>query len=228
MQSKTPHIYIATVKPFSDREFFAFAYNFLSKERQKKTDRYLKDNDKYLSAGAELLLKCALKSTGVNVSPFDISEDENGKPFFKDKRIEFNISHSGEFVMCAVSKDKIGCDIEKISDINMKVAKKFFAEEEYADIISLDDTVKRNHRFFEYWTLKESYLKATGTGLKTPLDSFKIIKDGDISVISNGQAQEYYFKEFSIPNYKCAVCSKENLKDTKLTAVDLREEKQWI
>ena len=100
--------------------------------------------------------------------------------------IKFNISHSGTKVMCAVSDHDIGCDVEQIVDIDMEIAKRFFFAEEYEALMKCTCRESRNDLFFRYWTLKESFMKATGLGFELALDSFCIMLDSaDISVRQN-------------------------------------------
>ena len=85
----------------------------------------------------------------------DIVYNENGKPYLKDNSIYFNISHSSGYVVCVVSNNKIGVDIQKIK----KIAKSslVFTDEELKD--SNIDLVK-------LWTKKESIIKALGLNMQ--------------------------------------------------------------
>jgi 4'-phosphopantetheinyl transferase len=67
-------------------------------------------------------------------------------------------------------------------------------------------------RFYEIWTLKESYIKCLGKGLSIPLKSFSIsINDGIITVITEYENKEYMFKRFEVEqDYKIAACSINN------------------
>ena len=60
-----------------------------------------------------------------------IDADSSGKPYIVDSDIHFNISHSGDYVMCCCSKAPVGCDIQQIKALNIKVARRFFTENEY-------------------------------------------------------------------------------------------------
>ena len=69
---------------------------------------------------------------------------------------------------------EIGVDIEIVgreADV-LDIAKRSFSSSEVADIFRLSNVEDRINRFYDYWTLKESYIKATGLGLKIPLDQF--------------------------------------------------------
>ena len=131
---------------------------------------------------------------------------ENGKPYFKDSDIHFNISHSGDYVVCALSPFETGCDIEKKSENGLKVAGRF-AKREYDDIMSKKTDEEKTELFYRYWTLKEGYMKATGLGMRLALDSFEIVREEKISVIRDGIPEDCSFTEFDdIDGYACSVC----------------------
>jgi 4'-phosphopantetheinyl transferase len=98
-----------------------------------------------------------------------------GKPAIaKDTLLRFNISHSGDFVLLAFTREyDIGVDIEQIRSLpDMDdLAQRFFSSEERSQIASMPRE-QRERAFFACWTRKEAYLKAIGNGLSTRLDSF--------------------------------------------------------
>ena len=92
----------------------------------------------------------------------------------------FNLSHTEGIIACAlVWGDDIGVDIEntKRREINPAVADRFFSPDEVRCLNDLPPSRKKR-RFFEFWTLKEAYIKARGMGLSIPLDRFSFqVKD---------------------------------------------------
>ncbi len=88
--------------------------------------------------------------------------------------LRFNISHTKDLIICAVTlEDDIGCDVENISRNNdvLAIADRYFSPQESNELFALPTEQQRN-RFFDYWTLKESYIKAWGLGLAIPLTDF--------------------------------------------------------
>lgn len=88
--------------------------------------------------------------------------------------VSFNISHTHALIVLAITKRaSLGVDVENVcvSDVSMEAAKQFLAPSEIAALAAISDK-KRRDRFFEYWTLKESYIKARGKGVSLPLDKF--------------------------------------------------------
>ena len=153
-------IYTADVRELDDPELFRFVYNGVSSDRKAKTDRMVFDKDKKLSLGAGALLEYVLAAHGVTDLTF--TTEHNKKPrLANEDGIKFNISHSGTKVICAVSDNDIGCDVEQITDIDMEIAKRFFFAEEYEALMKCADRAERNDLFFRYWTLKESFMKPT-------------------------------------------------------------------
>lgn len=201
-------IYTADVRELDDPELFSRIYSRVSSDRKAKTDRMVFKKDKKLSLGAGALLEYVLSAHGVTDLTF--TTEHNKKPrLANEDGIKFNISHSGTKVICAVSDNDIGCDVEKITDIDMEIAKRFFFAEEYKALMKCADRAERNDLFFRYWTLKESFMKATGLGFRLSLDDFCILLDGDdISVRHTVDSRKYFFREFFLNDgYRYAVCS---------------------
>lgn len=88
-------------------------------------------------------------------------------------RLQFNLSRTAELVVCAISRDcELGVDVENTTRrAPLDVANRFFAPIEVQELRS-HPPESQPRRFFEYWTLKESYIKARGKGLAIPLDQF--------------------------------------------------------
>ena len=203
-------LYIANASFLENVSLFDKAYKLVSNQRQKKVDKFKFGKDKRLSLASELLLMFALKEQNISVNNLVFDYKENNKPYLPSlkNKIKFNISHSGEFVICAVSPDEVGCDIEKIKKYDLNVAKRFFNEKEFQNISLQATEAEKQDMFYRYWTLKESFVKALGQGLHLSLKDFQIIIDGqEISVEQKENSNSYYFKEYDIDNYKCAVCS---------------------
>jgi 4'-phosphopantetheinyl transferase len=100
----------------------------------------------------------------------------HGKPVLATKAgydtLRFNLSHSGEFALFAITNGlNIGIDIERVRyDLDvMQIAKNYFSQGE----ISWLESVHKNEwpgAFFQYWTRKEAFIKATGEGISFPMD----------------------------------------------------------
>jgi 4'-phosphopantetheinyl transferase len=200
-------IYAADVSPLENEDLFFRLYSLVSDYRKSKVDSLLSDGKKRLSLGAGALLKAALAAEGVY--DYTVITEKNGKPkLWQRDDIRFSISHSGSKVMCVLSDCDVGCDVEKIRNIDANIAKRFFSPEEYHDLMRCADDKAVNDLFFRYWTLKESFIKTLGRGLSLPLNSFCIRQDGEsVSVRQEIDSRQYSFCEFGpYDGYRYAVC----------------------
>jgi len=139
--------------------------------------------------------------------------NEYQKPFLAGcDNFNFNISHSGDYVACALSGSMIGIDIQQMRNNCFDIAETVFAEEELEKFRMLPETEKPDF-FFDLWTLKESYIKAVGLGLSLDLKSFYFnIIDNSIKLISPHKYPCNNFKMYYVDkSYKCAVCAEQNL-----------------
>ena len=217
-----PKLYAASVVPLTDGRLYEQARNAASADRRAKTEKYQFDRDRRLSYGAELLLRYALSEEGVTV-PEAFLTGEQGKPALPGGKRCFNLSHSGEWVLCAIGERETGCDIEAIGAANRKIARRFFCPGEYEYVESGETEEELSRRFTRLWTLKESYLKNVGLGLRLPLDSFEISLNDGIVLRRSENRSDVHFREFAdIPGYCCALCTEEDCTETELRFVDLR------
>lgn len=203
------HFLYMCVRPLNDDELFKYYYDNLSAERRKKTDAFRFRKDKNLSLGAGILLNEGLKKYGLSEKEMTYGTYENQKPYFKDRPdIHFSISHSGVFAAAAFSDGDIGIDIEEIKETDFKIAKRFFAEDEYNYLENITDKNLRNREFYRLWTLKESFMKITGKGMQLPLNSFCIhIDSNDISVESSIDDKFYFYESSMIDGFCASLCS---------------------
>ena len=219
-------LYAADVSVLEDDRLYAAAYCAVSDERQKKADRFRFRKDRNLCLGAGVLLRFALREAGVLEENPTYRTGENGKPYlFSYPNIFFNLSHSGSFVLCALSGVDVGCDIEKMEDAELALAKRFFTPGEYAAIASRPSEAERADRFYRIWTLKESFLKATGLGLRLPLNGFEILSDGEaVSIRQDVDPRSFRFQTYdNLSGYQCALCEAAEAGETELEVLSLRE-----
>lgn len=178
--------------------------------KQGRIKGFLFWQDRQRSLFAELLLRTMLmRSKGFRNHDIRFVEMPNGKPvLLTDPTVHFNISHSGDWMACIVDDGAVGIDVEKINNTDLSLSDRFFSRCEHAEILRSDDPVQK---FFEYWTLKESYIKFIGTGLSMPLNSFsmKFLKGGEVRVEANGVLLPgVYFRQYEIEDgYKAAACA---------------------
>lgn len=160
------------------------ALSLITPERQKKALAYRFEEDRLRCIAAGLLLRkyCGITSDG------QITYNEHGKPLCE--HIEFNISHSGNWVLLCTANCPVGIDIEKIKPHNKKTAEHCFCADE------LEWMQNKSNRFFMLWTRKESITKAIGKGLKHIL-GFSVMPFDNTPHIIDGQVIFSVTKEFS-------------------------------
>ena len=113
-----------------DPRTFALWKEFLPKEHWEKTVRPLKEEDRKTELAAWFLLYQALREWGISEEKINADGayyyGEHGKPMRRNEEICFNLSHSGKYVLCAVSEMEIGCDIESIQGSKVEACEKIF------------------------------------------------------------------------------------------------------
>ncbi|MBP3881482.1 MAG: 4'-phosphopantetheinyl transferase superfamily protein [Lachnospiraceae bacterium] len=139
------------------------------------------------------------------------SKSANGKPFFPAyPDFHYNISHSGDYVVCAYSAQPIGIDIQQIPDRARRassIAGHFFSDREVAALQDLPDFEMRR-LFTRFWTSRESYIKLTGRGLAEPFKSFYPDLSAGRIYSDNERSREIYITECKAPEGYCiSTCS---------------------
>lgn len=151
--------------------------------------------------GLRLLLAYYLGVPGENVQLGRLSK---GKPFSIDNpTLRFNMSNSGRKVVYAFSLDEeIGIDLERIremSDLD-ELIEKNYSTPERSYINKLPG--KRLYRFFKFWTIKESYLKAIGVGMRIPPEDLEFsVQNGTYkleAIKGEVDTEDWIFKDFEL------------------------------
>jgi 4'-phosphopantetheinyl transferase len=169
--------------------------SWLTEEETAKMLRYRFEKHQHQYLITRALIRSLLTHYQPDIPPQDWKFDKNhwGKPSLVAEQNAdnwiFNISHTDGLIVCALTKDHaLGVDVEDISrdGETIKIADRYFSPQEYQALIALPEE-KQNDRFFDLWTLKESYIKACGKGLAIPLDEFSFNFEQDDSSIDSIQ-----------------------------------------
>ena len=207
----------ADVGPLREEETFRRHFRRMPDDRQEKILRLRQERDRRLSLGAGILLREALKLEGLEIRELRLERGEHEKPCFPEirERFQFNLSHSGSRVLCMVSADAgghagaVGCDLEQMDAVDLRLARRFFSPEEADRLEALESREAQRELFYRLWTLKESFLKATGAGLSGGLAGFTVELGEDGSAWIDGEAgRGYQLGELNVgPEYKAAWCA---------------------
>jgi 4'-phosphopantetheinyl transferase len=155
----------------------------LDEEERARADRFLFAADRDTFTAAHALARAVLsQATGHPTAFWRYAAAPFGKPALHPGcavgGLRFNISHTRGMVACAVTLgDELGVDVEAADRrTDFRIADRFFAPEE-ARLVAAAALEQRARLFFRFWTLKEAFIKATGEGLRRPLDSFSFTLD---------------------------------------------------
>ena len=166
---------ICNINDFDEQQY-AEMYRAADAERRARADRFRYEDDRRRCLCADMLARRMLaKASGKAPEEIAFTIGHKGKPS-ANVPLYFNVSHSGNYVLCAVSDKPIGVDIEQIKPFRAGMVARYFTKDEAAyiwgDTTPTTETVTVPEictRFYRTWTAKESYVKMTGTGISTDL-----------------------------------------------------------
>lgn len=209
------HTYYADIRCLENETLFRERVKQLSPYRRQKIAILRNDRDRNRSLGAGLLLDHGLAVYGLQERSVEYDIGQWGKPALKyHPEICFSLSHSGDYAICTIGDRPVGNDIEHVREGRLKVANRFFAEEELAWLYEAETEEERTGRMFRLWTMKESFLKVIGRGMSLSLKDFVIRMDeesGRARVRHSFDAKYYYMREYGeIDGYCTAVCAQES------------------
>ncbi len=183
-------IYLADINRVNESHI-----GLISPERAEKAARYKMAGDKKRCIAAGVLLSRFLPGA-------EIYTDSFGKPRSKSGEC-FNLSHSGDYAVLAVSGCETGVDIEVFKEVNaLRMGKIVYCQNEMTMLENSQDRLKL---FFDFWTKKEALLKCMGKGFHRNAKSVDVSGD---CFEENGK--RYYFKTYRFSGYTLSVCSEKN------------------
>ncbi len=188
----------------------------LADEELERASKFFKSKDAENFILCRGLLRRILGEV-LDADPSALSFERNGhgKPFLADEELEFNVSHSRDRLLIALTFGRaIGVDIEfRRSGINMDaIANRWFAPEEREFFQGLENP---EQGFFDIWAKKEAYVKALGMGIFKELHSFAVPLGNEpgfpmvgIYDASGVKNEEWFFQPLEIdPAYAAALVS---------------------
>lgn len=200
--------------------------HILSKEKADRIKRFHFEKDKVRAIVGEALVRYLLiKNYNISNSDIRFGYRDKGKPYFisPDDKIDFNISHAGSWVVCAVGDSKIGIDVELIQEKEIEFVKYVFTAQEYNYWLTLPKEEQRNY-FYQLWTMKESYSKYLGIGLGLQFNkvSFESLCNGYYTIY-NDKNCVLYSQQFD-RDYYLSVCVDKDKKrgiDSQVKCIDI-------
>jgi 4'-phosphopantetheinyl transferase len=157
--------------------------SLLTSDEEQRAGRFYHEADRARFVIGRALARTMLSHfAGVRPDVWSIAIDEHGRPELGARPPgvadwRFNLSHTDGLIACAVSIGReIGVDVECINrQVTYELPERFFSPREVADLRALP-RADQGVVFFDYWTLKESYIKARGLGLALPLGQFTFLR----------------------------------------------------
>ncbi len=207
----------------------AAANDLLDHKERDRRDRFVFPEHARLYTLAHGLVRRTLRDQ-LGTSELVFTENQYGKPSVPG--IEFNLSHTKGLVAVGLSDEgALGVDVEAFNrntDV-LNVAQHSFSDVEAADVAAAPPQ-DRKERFFRYWTLKESYIKARGMGLHLPLKAFSFLLDEPQAEHTNriritmrpdlnDRPERWYFEQTKLErDFFLAVCSERQGTTTPIIA----------
>jgi 4'-phosphopantetheinyl transferase len=155
--------------------------SLLSESEKIKADRFKFPQHQRRYQAVHGILRIIL-GRYLNLDPAQINftHCDRGKPYLTNDcnplNLQFNLSHSENMAILGISRDRrIGVDLEKMRPMENaeQLAERFFCASEYA-LLTQAIPAERDKLFFQLWTAKEAYLKATGEGISGGLNQVEI------------------------------------------------------
>lgn len=227
------HLFFTDPREISNVDLLERYKLLLSDKELRQVSRFHFDQHRHQYLITRALIRSSL-SNFYEIEPADWCFDINdyGKPRVASSHgflpVRFNISHTNGVVICGLVRDhEIGVDVEDIERFtraDVVSLSSHFSSLEVSELKLLPEE-KQKERFFDYWTLKESYIKARGMGLSLPLGKFSFVfeenrlRDFIVESELDDDAPAWQFWRVAMgERYRVAVAVKTENQDFKINA----------
>ncbi len=174
------HLWLTRPDGIHDPDLLSMYRTLLNAAEKEKAARFFFATDRHRYLLTRALVRTVLsRYLAIDAKDWVFSTNAYGRPQIANKEasgcsLSFNISHTQGLIVLAVSKScSLGVDVENVAgrEVSIDIANHFFAPQEVEALNGVSPG-QQQYRFYEYWTFKESYIKARGMGLSIPLDKF--------------------------------------------------------
>ena len=202
-----------------------------SASRREQVRKLVYQRDREIAVFTECLARyCIAKKFGFSFETLSFFTTRYGKPYITGTlEYFFNMSHSGDYIICGLSNEPIGVDVEKIGKAPLEVAEYCFSADEKRVLLEKKGK-EADKYFYALWTLKEAYLKMDGTGLQNIARcSFSVDwENGKIKCFIDGKIMEQLvFSLMEGEDYIMASCGDGQAKLHRIASEELIEYIQW-
>jgi 4'-phosphopantetheinyl transferase len=240
------HLWLAFYDEITNERLLSDYRALLNQEEKEQQSRFYfaRDRQRYLVTRA--LVRTVLSRYAlIDPREWVFSTNAYGCPAIanaevKEDSLSFNISHTHSLIVLGVTRRRaLGVDVEnwQTREVSIEIADRFFAPTEVKALSGVPPH-QQQYRFFEYWTFKESYIKARGMGLSLPLDKFSFHYPHDRAVeiaidpeLADDAARWQFWQFQPRPEYLAAICAERVDQPTKLIvrqAVPMQSEKSVV
>lgn len=227
------HLWYLHTEDFLTQAAREYCNAVISPEEIQRAERFRLPEHRQRFVLTRGLVRAVLSHHCEDVSPahWCFTTNAHGKPFIDlpalSPQLSFNVSHSGQRIAVAVTEAAdIGMDVETVNGQRSieKIAHRFFAETEYLDLKHLP-TDNQVDRFYNIWTLKESYIKALGVGMSLSLGNFAFELDDALPLVprldpvsqqqasDNDMAWQFWLYN-DVAGYRLAIASRSRKNDS--------------
>jgi 4'-phosphopantetheinyl transferase len=215
-------IYITSFEKQMDDDLFFFYRSFLSQDLIDQNSRYIRWQNRHSHLLGKLLLLKGLKDRGIEKDIWNhVQYTSHQRPYLTLDNHDFNISHSGKYVVCAVGENvTLGIDIEENKNVNFKNFHSIMNEGQWE---AINNAVSPLKEFYKYWTVKESVIKADGRGFHIPLH--------ELSVENNTVRYEdkvWYLQELDIDSGYNVTLATNHVSDFRMHHLDFDTVAVWL
>lgn len=182
------HLWLAFDRDIRDPDLLVAYRDLLTPEERQQEQRFHFEKDRHQYLITRALTRTVL-SDYAPVAPCDwrFRKLEHGRPQIINPEagdLVFNLTHSAGLIVLGITRGgELGIDTENVVERAppLDITNRYFSPRETADLQALPRDAQPE-RFFHYWTLKESYIKARSMGLAIPLDQFSFTYADERSV----------------------------------------------
>ncbi|MGI9545187.1 MAG: 4'-phosphopantetheinyl transferase family protein [Cyclobacteriaceae bacterium] len=211
-------IYFSRLQPELPADAWEDLRDRIPSNLRSRNDRFhfIEDRQRNLF-GLLLVAKCWEDHVASTFDFNTIVYDNNRRPYLKGSELDFNISHSGQYVICTMSAEgRVGIDVEFKKAVDLEDFRNTMNDTQWSEIKCSPDPLDK---FFQYWTIKESVIKADGRGLSVPLTDIVVEKN-----TVNYDGKVWYLYPFAIDHdHKCCLASDQVINTPQITEVQWQE-----
>ena len=150
--NKMIEIYAIQLENTVSRQAMDDLFCLISPDRRESIKRFIHPEDGWRALLGELLIRSVVcEKYGIRNRDIHFDQEEHGKPVIAfPENCHFNISHSGKWVVAAISEKPVGIDVERIKPVNFDIAKRFFSKEEYEGLILERERINRIRELIKF------------------------------------------------------------------------------